>query len=174
MKNVAPKILLAMILITFAEGVAADDTRYPENFNIGSHQLVLDSSSGESTYSGIAFGARHAFNNQFAVRYRIYSDANDDNSDVSVDGQDLQALIGGGFEEGPFMVGATIGAFTEEIGTSSYSESFSGLEIGLMVGLSYKHMTLEFMTTSRNSEDYDDAGSISAATTTSLSLGFRF
>ena len=137
---------------------------------VGSYSVMVaedegSSSSKDELFYGGALVGTLCLNQHLALRAVSYSAEHEDISSLDVDGYDLQLLLGTSFYEGWNFFGG-LGSFSEkwemeygplfEGSSQSINKRFSGAEVSLGLGYSWKKVSLDYVLNIRETDDYKD------------------
>jgi hypothetical protein len=180
-------LCLSLILILLAGASLAQGTSKSSYAGVGAYSVLFmyDNSDMDETFGGYSITGGHAFSANFAARGHLYFTTHEDDSDLEINGYDIQAMLGGGLAGQGFKYYLLGGYFSEStdvsLGAATVSADFTGMMFGFGIGYTWESVTLDWWGSVRNSSDWDDfMDTISAETLDyqhgagGLSLGFRF
>ncbi|SFC38676.1 hypothetical protein SAMN05660443_2462 [Marinospirillum celere] len=140
-------------------------------------------------FSGLAFFASIAFNDNVAIRGLIASTEEKDDTSLSMDTGEVSLLLGTGLATRGGKFYASIGYFNDEVSSKTsyydwywdeyYTDSadyeFSGLQFGIGGGYNWTHIALDLWLNIKDSTDFEDMfGVEAAAVSAGLGISGRF
>lgn len=158
-------VAVAVCMVMTAGSALAAENGPKFKIGVGTYDMIIagDCTSDNSDdredahFNGGAFVGTACLTKNVAVRGAFYATDYKDDSNLEMNGLDVQLLLGSNFYEGWNAFGG-VGYFSEtlEYDGSSFEKDFRGGELCFGVGYSWSRVTLDYVATVRDTSDYED------------------
>lgn len=159
MKYMSALLVLLSLLSSNATADTGEPVAKPFSIGFGTyvHTIAYDDSFyRDDEYSGIALSGSFVISNSFALRGTYFSLEDDNFSEIDSTGFDFLGHFGTGLASEGFKVYVGGGIFKDTIEVSSFSKSFSGLQLSGGLGYNWQSVSLDLIIGIRDSSDYED------------------
>ncbi len=163
------RIFMGLVVCMMVSGNAMADQTGPKfKLGVGTYGVMIQGDSvtygsDDDTFLGGALVGTVCFTPHIAVRGSVYATEHEDDSDLELNGVDIQLLLGTNFYKG-FNAFVGIGYFSETMEITSnfggytvgLEEDFSGAEASFGLGYSWSRVSLDYVVSIRDTSDYED------------------
>jgi len=180
--KIGQHLIIGLLLAAMPLIVSAEEGEAAHQIGIAAYASGVDYENqfaADDAFSGAGFFYTGAVNNNVALRVGLFSGDYDGDESVfdgmEASGHDMSILLGGNLKQEGFKGYVGLGFFSEKWEKGSFSQTFSGTQIGLGIGYNIKSVAFDLWVNARDASDYEDYWGVSASAVSSgLMVSARF